>query len=208
MNTEAIAWQIFLLTGPASNILTVNHCMTRLRLTLKNIPPDLKHQLNQVDGILGVNITNQELQIILGPGRVEKVTTAFLQLMPTPATSLASSFGDGKDLHAKIRAKNATPLKLFFKRIASIFIPLIPAFIACGLISGLLNISGKLFPDLTFSPFFQLLTVAGNVIFWSMNLFVGFNTAKEFGGTPIIGGILGGLLSHPGLAAVTLGVAA
>lgn len=204
MNNEAIAWQIFLLTGPAANILTVNHCMTRLRLTLKNISPDLMHQLNQIDGVLGVNLTNQELQIILGPGRVEKVTTAFLQLVPTPAKSSEPVFGDGKELHAKIRTKNATPLKLFFKRIASIFIPLIPAFIACGLISGLLNISGKLFPELTSSPLFQLLAVAGNVIFWSMNLFVGFNTAKEFGGTPIIGGILGGLLSHPGLAAITI----
>lgn len=227
MNYEALAWQIYLLTGPADNVNSVTHCMTRLRLGLKDLPPESVPKLKKLDGVLGVNNAEGELQIVIGPGKVDKVTDAFAALCQqsvsasskscvsssakdkissndnTDNAQPATNVGNAEALHARIRAKNATPVKLFFKRIASIFIPLIPAFIACGLISGILNVVGKAEPTLMSSPIFQLLAIGGNIIFWSMNLFIGFNTAKEFGGTPIIGGILGGLLSHPSLANVS-----
>ena len=192
--------------------------MTRLRLVLHAKSPEQIEALKKVEGVLGVYDAGEELQIIFGPGRVDRVTEAFLKELeeapasaspaspssvgrptagkvglsdgaqsvgPSTATALSESsdrpeIGDGKALHAKIRAKNATPVKLLFKRIASIFIPLIPAFIACGLISGTLNVVSK------------------------VNLFVGYNAAKEFVGTPILGGILGALLAHPALASVEL----
>lgn len=214
MNYEAIAQQIFQITGPATNIKTITHCMTRLRLGLEKTPADIEQRLKNIEGVLGVNQNEDELQIILGPGRVDNVTDEFSNLVHASATATTpkqaaataekAPIGDGKELHAQIRAKNATPFKLFFKRIASIFVPLIPAFIACGLISGLLNVVAKADPTVSATAWFQLLAVAGNVIFWGMNLFIGFNAAKEFGGTPILGGILGGLITHPGLAAITL----
>lgn len=226
MDLEALAWQIFLLTGPAENILSVTHCMTRLRLVLQHKDAAMITSLGKLPGVLGVHDAGEELQIILGPGRVDKVTSAYEALAAKKGSAPAASpeqagnhieaersmpasqtpvIGDGKALHEKIRARNATPIKLLFKRIASIFIPLIPAFIACGLISGLLNVAGKTDPVLTQTSLYQLLAIAGNTVFWGMNLFVGYNAAKEFGGTPIIGGILGALISHPALASVQLG---
>lgn len=224
MDHEALAWQIFLLTGPAENIVSVTHCMTRLRLVLRQKDAAMVASLGKLPGVLGVHDAGEELQIILGPGRVDKVTAAYEALtMGDKAAAIsqaqaakpqsedaasspeAAAIGDGKALHARIRARNATPLKLLFKRIASIFIPLIPAFIACGLISGLLNVAGKADPAFTQTTLYQLLAIAGSTVFWGMNLFVGYNAAKEFGGTPIIGGILGALISHPSLASVELG---
>ena len=243
MNYTDIAKQLFSLVGPADNILSATHCMTRLRLVLHDKSPEQIEALKTVEGVLGVYDAGEELQIIFGPGRVDRVTEAFLKELeaarasaspaspssagrptagkvglsdgaqsvgPSTATALSESsdrpeIGDGKALHAKIRAKNATPVKLLFKRIASIFIPLIPAFIACGLISGTLNVVSKVEPAFTQTAVYQLLAIGGSTVFWGMNLFVGWNAAKEFGGTPIIGGALGALLSHPGLAGVTLG---
>ena len=130
--------------------------------------------------------------------------------LPTKTTATAPSdagrphIGDGKALHAKIRAKNATPVKLFFRRIASIFISIIPGFIACGLISGSLNVIAKCWPDVTSGPVFQLLAIAGSTVFFAMNILIGRNAMEEFGGTPVLGAILGALLSHPNLAHVTL----
>jgi len=219
---ESIARQIFLLTGPADNVRSVTHCMTRLRLVLHQRPTLLLGQLRKIPGVLGVNDAEEELQIVLGPGRVAKVYdyyTALLRMVRSrqelrgetaaPMAGAAKAMDTrevsaAESLHAKIRARNATPVKLFFRRIASIFLPLIPGFIACGLISGLLNFALKLDPLLAGSGVFQLLGVAGGSVFWGMNLFIGWNTAKEFGGTPILGGTLGALLSHPGLAGVTL----
>lgn len=219
MDHEALAWQIFLLTGPTENIVSVTHCMTRLRLVLRQKDDAMITSIGKLPGVLGVHDAGEELQIILGPGRVDKVTDAYEALtggrqaaqneqtdkpqkMEPPQ---AAAIGDGRALHARIRARNATPIKLLFKRIASIFIPLIPAFIACGLISGLLNVAGKADPTFIQTTLYQLLAIAGNTVFWGMNLFVGYNAAKEFGGTPIIGGILGALISHPALASVELG---
>ena len=93
----------------------------------------------------------------------------------------------------------------FFQRLSRIFLPLMPGFIACGLISASLGLAARLDYMLLGSPYFQLLAVAGSTLFWGLNLFVGMNTAKEFGGTPIIGGLLGAFISHPGLSSITFG---
>ena len=128
------------------------------------------------------------------------MTTVLNELLEkTPAKP---KIGDGRELHQQIREKNATPGKLLLKKSAGIFIPLIPAFIACGLLTGILGVSAKIWPEITASPTWQLLAVAGNAVFWGMNLFVGYNAAKVFGGTPILGGALAALISHPGLANV------
>lgn len=115
-----------------------------------------------------------------------------------------AAVGDGKALHAAIKKRNATPVKLFFRRIAGIFIPMIPAFVGCGMITSILNIALKVNPALAGDSIIQMLAVMGNAIFFGLNLFVGVNAAKEFGGTPIIGGVLAAVISHPQLANITL----
>ena len=96
------------------------------------------------------------------------------------------------------------PVRKFLLKLSAIFLPLVPALIACGLITSALNIARYNYPVLEGNNLFQLFAVVGNTAFWGINIFVGFNSAKEFGGTPVIGGILGALISHPNLAAITL----
>ena len=89
--------------------------------------------LKAVDGVLGIHENDEELQIILGPGRAAAVTTIVTKLWKQdadvtttdPAQKSRPRIGDGKELHAAIRKKNATPIKLLFKKIASIFLPLV-----------------------------------------------------------------------------------
>ena len=229
MKPEALAAEILRLVGPAANVSKATNCMTRLRLELRTRPPDLEQKLKMLDGVLGTHTSDAELQIILGPGRAASVTETFKVLLakalsPTEASQQAhdakesgdaallslrqaaqgSAVGDGKALHETIRRRNATPAKLFLKRIANIFIPLIPAFIACGIITGLLNIALKVFPALAATPYAALFALMGNAVFFGMNILVGVNAAKEFGGSPMLGGTLAVILSHPGLAAVSL----
>lgn len=222
---QTIARAVCAAVGGRENIRKAYHCMTRLRLELKgDITDDLRQRLAAIPGVLGTNVSGTELQIILGPGKAAAVTDALQALLEKapaaapPAASPAGThtpagpatetnrphIGDGKALHDAIRARNATPVKLFFKRIASIFIPLIPAFIACGLLSGCLNVVSKYDSALTASPIYGLLAIASSTVFWGLNIIVGRNTAEEFGGTPILGGILGALLAHPDLAHITL----
>lgn len=96
------------------------------------------------------------------------------------------------------------PFKAFLRSLSAIFTPIIPALIACGLITSALNIALYKYPLLAGEPLYQLFAVVGNTAFWCLHIFVGFNTAKEFDGTPVLGGILGALISHPHLAAIVL----
>ena len=203
--------------------------MTRLRLQLAQAAPEAVAQLKALEGVIGVNQTDTELQVILGPGAAEQTEAAFQQLLqaaraqaqdkgkaqPAPSDQGSQkqgqditpgySIGDGKKLHADIKAKNATPFKLLLKKISGIFIPLIPGFIACGLITGLLNLLLKSEPSLADMAWIKMLAIMGNAIFYGMNLFVGFNAAKEFGGSPILGGILAAIITHPALKDIMLG---
>ena len=190
-------------SGGRPSLLRAYNCMTRLRLSfdeVAGIPDGLADAVAGLPSVLGTNVSGTELQIILGPGKAANVTAALNKLLAASKPAAPSEkeapaddrpqIGDGKALHAKIRAKNATPVKLFF--------------IACGLISGCLNVVAKVAPDVTTGPLFQLLAIAGSTVFFGMNLLVGRNTMEEFGGTPVLGAILGALLSHPNLAHVTL----
>lgn len=231
MDYKSLAKKIFDITGPEENILQASHCMTRLRLQLRHATPEMQIQLQSLEGVLGINATDDDLQIILGPGAAEQTAVAFQQQLqaaraqaqaqgkekaqPAPSGQNSQnqendirqkySIGDGKKLHADIKAKNATPFKLLLKKISGIFIPLIPGFIACGLITGLLNLLLKSEPALADMAWIKMLAIMGNAIFYGMNLFVGFNAAKEFGGSPILGGILAAVITHPALKDIMLG---
>ena len=236
MPLENIAAAILEIVGK-DNIIHAYNCMTRLRLQVNNITDDQLDKLKNIEGVMSINNTPSELQIILGPGKAAKIGKIFNGLLAnasstenisnitstqreeaTPAEAksensqhqqetaapVSSSFGHADELRADIKARNATPYKLLLKKIASIFLPLIPGFIACGLISGILGVLLKLDGSLTHVPYVQMLAVMGNAIFFGMNLFVGINAAKEFGGSTILGGILAAILTHPLLSYITL----
>ena len=189
-------------------IVKAHNCMTRLRLNLsstENLPID---KLKKIDNVLGVNLNGNELQIIIGPGKVNEVATEFNKLLSSNSNlSLEKStknIGEAEKLHQEIRQKNATPFKLMLKRIANIFMPLIPAFIACGLITGLLNIAFKFDPTIAHYPAVEILQIAGNAVFYGLNIFVGINTAKEFHASPMLGGTMAVIITHPLLNNISL----
>ena len=205
MTNEDLAKKIYSAAhGESNNIVNITNCMTRLRLTLQTKDDHLLDELKKIDGVLGIHDTEAELQIVLGVGKAAAVAKCVAAINESATAADKPQIGDGKSLHEKIRAKNQTPGKILLKRIASIFLPLIPGFIACGLLTGCLAIAAKISPDVAASPLWKMLAAAGNTVFFGMNLFVGINTAKEFGGTPVIGGILGAFVSHPALAGIDL----
>lgn len=199
---QQIAIDILKIIGPAQNIQHLSCCMTRLRLTLSNLAPNQIEQLKMVPGVLGVVERDEEVQIVIGPGRVNQVKESLIFMLHK--TDAIPKIGNGQELHDKIRRKNTTPFKILLKKISSVFLPLIPAFIACGLVTGILNITLKIDPSLSSHTVVELLKIVGNAAFWGINLFVGINAAKEFGGSPMLGGTMAAIISHPGLLGITL----
>ncbi|WP_102401414.1 PTS transporter subunit EIIC [Haloimpatiens massiliensis] len=202
LSPKTIAENILALVGGKENVVSVAYCMTRLRLSFVELEKVDIDALKKVEGAMGVVEQAGQVQIVLGPGRVAKVAKEFGEISNMEVGEL----DEAKLRHDEIKAKNATPFKLLLRKISSIFIPLIPAFIACGLIMGINNIAVKAtagaFAKTTVGG---ILGVVGGAVFFGLNLFVGVNAAKEFGGSPMLGGTMAAVITHPGLPNVMIG---
>uniref|UniRef100_A0AAU3GT92 PTS transporter subunit EIIC n=1 Tax=Streptomyces sp. NBC_01401 TaxID=2903854 RepID=A0AAU3GT92_9ACTN len=116
---------------------------------------------------------------------------------PAPVHTAEELAGKGAALKAQQKAKNATPFKLFLRKIANIFVPLIPALIGCGIIAGLNGLLVNLGWLTSVTP---ALAAMASGFMALIAVFVGYNTAKEFGGTPILGGAVAAIIVFPGVA--------
>ncbi|PLR94693.1 PTS transporter subunit EIIC [Bacillus sp. T33-2] len=187
--------------GGASNIASFTNCMTRLRVTPVNPALVNKDGIKRIDGVLGV-VEEETLQIILGPGKVTRVTDEFGKLVA--ASGDINLKERATATKSELNQKNATPFKLFLRKIASIFIPLIPALVASGLITGISRAiiqAGWLNAE---SQLAMILTTIGGGLFAYLGILVGINAAKEFGGSPALGGLAGVLIINPAIANITL----
>ncbi|EIT85558.1 hypothetical protein A374_09983 [Fictibacillus macauensis ZFHKF-1] len=185
--------------GGPENITSVMHCMTRLRLSIINDDSVSLDSLRNVDGVLGV-IEDDTLQIVLGPGVVAVVTNEVKDLMKESKSSSASA---SKEKNLKQAQDTNSAIKRFLKKLAAIFIPLIPAIVGSGLIAGITNALVNAGVSKTL-PIMQMLEMIGMGLFGYLAIFVGINTAKEFDGTPALGGAAGILIMNPALASITL----
>jgi len=190
-----IAAALLPLVGGPVNVTSVAHCMTRLRLGLADRSLVDEEALRALPAVLGI-VDDDTYQIVLGPGVVARVTPEFEKLAGTGG-ELAIR---GAELKEERRARNATPAKLLLRRIANIFVPLIPALIGCGVLAGLngLLINMSWLPGLT-----PALSAVASAFLALISVFVGYNTAKEFGGTPVLGGAVAAVVVYPGVAKVT-----
>lgn len=128
--------------------------------------------------------------------------------------SLIAGGGERADVNniertkSEAKAKYKAPMSDALRKLANVFIPLIPAFIASGLITGIINILKR--PDIVgdfathYPNMLGLMGIFGSAVFAIMNILVGVNTAKVFGGSLAMGGVMAGILSSPQLAQITL----
>ncbi|MFD3718821.1 PTS transporter subunit EIIC [Streptomyces sp. NPDC058674] len=206
---RATAAAILPLVGGPHNITSIAHCMTRLRIGLRDRSLVQEEALKAVPAVMGV-VEDDTYQIVLGPGTVARVTPEFEALVeegrsapPAPGDRPVTADGlaaQGAALKEARKAKNSTPFKLFLRRIADIFVPLIPALIGCGVIAGL---NGVLTNAGWLPGIVPALAAIASGFMSLIAVFVGYNTAKEFGGTAILGGAVAAVIVFPGVAKIT-----
>ncbi|MDJ0384622.1 PTS transporter subunit EIIC [Streptomyces sp. G-G2] len=214
---RATAAAILPLVGGSGNITSIAHCMTRLRIGLRDRTLVQDEALKALPAVMGV-VEDDTYQIVLGPGTVARVTPELEALVaeeraaapaPEPAPDPGHGPGhavtadelaaQGAALKQAQKAKNSTPFKLFLRRIANIFVPLIPALIGCGIIAGL---NGLLINFGWLPTIVPALAAMASGFMSLIAVFVGLNTAKEFGGTPILGGAVAAIIVFPGVAKI------
>lgn len=189
--------------GGAENIARLENCMTRVRVEVNDEDRLVPDQLRKLEGVKGYVRQGNQHQFIVGPGAAAKVVEAMRALLASPPAAPTIN-----QIKSQTKQKYKAPMSDALRQLANVFIPLIPAFIASGLITGIINILKR--PDIVgdfatqYPNLLGLAAIFGSAIFTIMNILVGVNTARVFGGSIALGGVMAGILSSPALAQITL----
>lgn len=203
MNYEEISKHLIKFLGGTSNIISEAACMTRLRVELKDMSKVDFEGIKQLEGVLGV-VESDIIQIIFGPGKVNKILEEFEHILKRPVDHLSGSTEINKvtkEKKAAQKAKYNKPVQIFLKKIANIFIALLPGIIAAGLINGTCNvINVSTHGSLSGVWWYECIRTMGWAMFAYLPILVGYNAAKEFGGSGVLGAMAGAMsISNPSM---------
>ena len=187
------ASELLRLVGGKENVISAAHCATRLRLVLKD------ESKADVDGILKTELvkgqfaTGGQFQIILGSGTVDEVYKYFIQYADIKEST--------KNEVKKAADQKMNPLQKLVKMLADVFVPIIPALVASGLLMGLNNVltaeglfvSGKslveAYPNI--ADLASMINTFASAAYAFLPILVGFSATKMFGGNPYLGAVMG-----------------
>ena len=175
--------------GGGSNVASAAHCATRLRLVISDNSKVNKEALENVDGVKGMFESNGQLQLIIGTGTVNKVYDEFLDITGVSAASK-------EEAKAAAAAKQPWYIRLL-KPIGDVFVPILPAIVASGLMMGLVEALAKI-PGLGFggTDWFNFLDTVANTAFAFLPVIVAISAARVFGGNIFLGAVIGLLMIH------------
>ncbi|MGD6817833.1 PTS system trehalose-specific EIIBC component [Metabacillus sp. 84] len=199
-NHKQSAKEIVEAIGGKENISAATHCVTRLRFALKDESKVDKEKLESIDVVKGSFSTNGQFQVVIGQGTVNKVYS-----------EMAEQTGIGEASKEEVKTaseKNLNPLQRAVKMLADIFIPILPAIVTAGLLLGINNLltgKGIFFDDPLIVVYPQwadlasIISLIANTAFTFLPALIGWSAVKRFGGSPLLGIVLGLMLVHPDL---------
>lgn len=191
MDYAKCAKEIFDTVGGRSNLVSAAHCATRLRLvTVDNSKIDMK-KLENIDGVKGVFSNNGQLQLIIGTGTVNKVYDEFLKVSGMTAATK-------EEVKAAAVAKQPV-FKRMIKALGDVFVPILPAIVASGLMMGLVEALGKAMPAFAGSDWYGILDLFANTAFTFLPILIAVSAARVFGGNIFLGAVIGMIMIHPNL---------
>lgn len=186
--------------GGGSNVISAAHCATRLRLVIADNSKLDKKALEDVEGVKGMFESNGQLQLIIGTGTVNKVYDEFLAVTGVSAATKAD---------VKAAAASKMPWwKKILKTPGDIFVPILPAIVASGLMMGIVEAIPKFWPAFGQTDWYSFLDLVANTAFALLPVLVAVSAARVFGGNIFLGAVIGLMMVHPALInAWTVGTA-
>ncbi|MBS0848318.1 PTS transporter subunit EIIC [Citrobacter sp. JGM124] len=182
---DKITREILAALGSKENIVALEHCATRLRIVVKNDQLVAADTIKNIDKVRGYFFQSGQHQIILGTGLVDQIHTLMNGDMPEAKESVKQSAYNNMNWFQKI-----------IRALADVFIPLIPVLVATGLFMGIRGLAEQM--GLVLSPDILVLTqVVTDTVFMFLPALVVWSAFKLFGGTPVVGIVLGLMLIAP-----------
>ncbi|MBE0339440.1 MULTISPECIES: PTS system trehalose-specific EIIBC component [Paenibacillus] len=187
--------------GGKDNIEAATHCVTRLRFALYDDKLVDKDALDQNDLVKGQFSSQGQYQVVIGPGLVDKV---YDEMIAITGGNRAS-----KDDVKNAASKKQNPIQRAIKTLADIFIPILPAIVTAGLLLGINNIltgQGIFFEGMSlvqvypqWTDFAAIINTIASTAFTFLPALIGWSAVIRFGGSPLLGIVLGLILVHPDL---------
>ena len=185
------AQEIFDNLGGKDNIVSAAHCATRLRLVIADNSKLNTEALDNVEGVKGMFENGGQLQLIIGTGTVNKVYDEFIDISGVSAAS--------KD-EVKAAAAAQQPIwKRMVKTIGDVFVPILPAIVASGLLMGVVEALGKAIPNFASTDWYGFLDMIANTAFAYLPVIVAISAARVFGGNIFLGAVVGLSMIHSAL---------
>lgn len=192
MDYGKAAREVLQCVGGKDNVISAAHCATRLRLVIADNSKCDKAKLENVDGVKGAFEASGQLQVIFGTGTVNKV---FAEFAPLAGIDVNATKDD-------VKQAAASKQNIFLRAIKSlgdIFVPIIPAIVASGLLMGLLEGFNNAFPSLSKSDMYTVIHLFSNAAFVFLPILIAISAAKTFGGNLFLGAVMGMIMVHPDL---------
>ena len=214
MTIQELVQSILKGVGGQQNVVTATNCMTRLRINVKDDGAVDEEALKKIEGVMGiVHDRANYIEVVVGPGKCRKCSD-YCKELGIPAAADGAEMTAGGDWKANKAAMKAgqqeNKLKSMLKTFGDIFVPLIPGVIAAGLCAGLNTLLGQLFPATADSPAPAAVTMICaflgliNTAFMTyLTAWAGYRAAEKFGGTPILGGMLGMITTLGGIDTIS-----
>ena len=173
--------------GGMDNVRNAEHCATRLRLIINDKSKLDEKAIENIDGVKGQFFAAAQYQIFLGTGFVDKVYDEFVK------GTTFSGVSNKEEAYAQM-----TPIQKISRTLGDVFVPIIPVLVATGLFMGLRGAAQSL--GIHFSDnLLRMSQILTDTAFAFLPALVCWSTTKRFGGTPVIGIVLGLMLVAPQL---------
>lgn len=196
MSIEELVRKILENMGGRGNVLTATNCMTRLRINVKDDDSVNEAGLKAIEGVMSVvHDRGNFWEVVVGPGKCRKCADVCRD-MGIPSSAETSTANDWQTNKAAVKAgQKHNKVKDLLKTFGDIFVPLIPGVIAAGLCSGIATLiqqSVKGYADIAVLNIIVNILLMVNTAFMTyLTAWAGYRAAEKFGGTPILGGMLG-----------------
>lgn len=177
--------------GGPENIVSAAHCATRLRLVIADNSKVDKTAIEDVDGVKGCFEASGQLQVIFGTGIVNHVYDEFIDL--------AHIEGGTKDDVKAAAAQQQNWFLRAIKTLGDIFVPIIPAIVASGLLNGLLGGLSSAIPSITQSDTYNIINLFAGAALSMLPILIAISAAKKFGGNEFLAAVIGFIMIHPNL---------
>lgn len=200
---------IIALTGGPGNIASCGNCMTRLRLAVHDSSL-VDRAIKTLDGVKGVVLSDNQVQVIFGPGKAQRAADAMNILLSDGGGSVDSASDIAARNKGQMKAKQTSGIQQFLSKFATIFTPLIPGFIAAGLLLGIATLIGTVMhvpadAHGSLADALNFMKVFSKGLFTFLVILIGYNAAQAFGGTGVNGAIIASLFLLGYSPAATVG---